>query len=516
MLSKQNVSQASMILSAFAVFGGLLGYAREGLVAYFFGPDARLDAYLAAFLIPTLLTNLLNATLPFVFINLFNRIRVRSGDEAAWGFALAWLRRLLVALAGLAGVCVLLSPYLFRILAPGFSPDQMMLARHFFLWLAPCVVCSGVYIYVTAILQAFKHFWWPACLALSINFFPILSMLLWGRTLGLNSLALGMLAGFVCQGGVIGLVLLRLKPPGSMRAAPPRIARDEWLHFILPMSLFFGLDQVNLLIARGLASFLEPGSISVMYFSTIILQLIQMIITLPVMRAVYPDVTASLAAGDETNLKNKLLIAVKLLLVVAVPVVLGIVVLHHEIIRLLFERGAFGRRYTELTAGVFLVYALALVPVGLTNVLNLVFFSHRQVWTTLRAAAASSLLGAACALLLMRRWGVVGLGLANLVATGTNLIILSRSPRVRMMRLTWTEMVRPAGRILLLGGMMAVLTWLIKESWNPEIASGAQVIIRLAVNVLISGLFYVGLGYWLKLQEVTFFIAKLRHTLALR
>jgi len=198
---------------------------------------------------------------------------------------------------------------------------------------------------------------------------------------------------------------------------------------------------------------------------------------------------------------------------VTIPLVLGIAVLNREIIQLLFERGAFGKEYTQITANVLLIYALALIPVGLTNIFNLVFFSFRKGWLPFKVSIVYGTIYILAALLLIPTLSIIGLGIANLVAVLVNCGIMMYSIHTRYFRMTWNEVYQPAIKILLLGLAMAAVTLILKQGWREGWFPNLPELFRFSANVLFSLLFYLGLGYTLRLREVTYFVGKLRNAM---
>jgi len=514
MYSKQSVSQATAILGAFAILSGLLGYLRESLVAYIFGPSAQLDAYLAAFLIPNLFINILNATVPFIFINLLNRIRIEEGETAGWAFAQNMLKYLAGILAVLTLACALLAGPLLRLVVPGFTPTTLEMAKLYFYLLAPTVVFSGLFVYATAILQAYKHFIWPAVLSLCLNLCTIVAMLLWGRRIGITSLALGVLAGNLVP-CVAALWVLRGRHMPAAGAYPERaIRREEWLHFILPVLLLFALDQLNLLVVRTLASYLQEGSISMLYFANIILQLIQMIIILPVCRAIYPEATSIAAGGDMGKLAERFLATARYFLLVTLPIVFGIWVLREEIIQVLFMRGAFQQQHVHVTATLFLFYALALLPLGLENIMLVTFLTLRRVWPLIAINTVGIAINLAASLVLIRPLQVAGLAVANLlfhtVTCGLMLGVFQRIVK-QLPRSLW---LKPLLNLLGMTLLMGSATWMIREFWLRGLIPQVSTLVFVGAEVTVSALIYMGAGFCFKNGELLFATQRIKRFLA--
>src|SRR6476469_8856192 len=100
----------------------ILGYARDSLVANFFGAGVAADAFYAAFRISNLFRRLLGeGALSASFIPVFSEYAAKHGKEKTQHFLNLMFTTLLIVLAALTLLGVVFAPQITRVIAMGFE-----------------------------------------------------------------------------------------------------------------------------------------------------------------------------------------------------------------------------------------------------------------------------------------------------------------------------------------------------------------------------------------------------------
>src|SRR2546430_3017409 len=186
---------------------------KELAVAYRFGTGDAVDAFLIAFLIPTLVINVVAGSLTAAFTPVYIEVRETQGSSAA--------RRLFrsVTTGGLGlvlvvtGVLLVLTPFTARFLAGSFSPEKLALTRWLFFLLLPVVLLNAVITTWSAVLNAEERFASAALAPVCVPLLTLGMVLLAGRTWGIYSLALGTVCGSAAQCAVLAAALVRQGMP---------------------------------------------------------------------------------------------------------------------------------------------------------------------------------------------------------------------------------------------------------------------------------------------------------------
>jgi putative peptidoglycan lipid II flippase len=193
-LKKQTISEATIIITIVTFLSKIVGYAREVLVAKYFGATAQTDSFLIAMLIPSLILGLFSSGIQTVII----REYAEKNIEDAKIFVNQVFFIFSVVLSIVSAILILFSPFLIKMVAFGFVGERLTLASNLMKFLTPfgfMVVLSGLF---TGLFQAEGQFLYPAVVGLVANMLIPLSLILFSPLMGIWSWTLGQnLFGFV-------------------------------------------------------------------------------------------------------------------------------------------------------------------------------------------------------------------------------------------------------------------------------------------------------------------------------
>ena len=128
--SKSGLIVSGLSISAITVMVNGLSFLKELTMAYKFGMNDAIDAFLMAFLIPNIITGLLASSFSAAFIPHYTQVRVNKGEKAAAELLSSTSFVVTGILLGLAlilcGTIHLFLPYL----ASGFGGEKLMETRY--------------------------------------------------------------------------------------------------------------------------------------------------------------------------------------------------------------------------------------------------------------------------------------------------------------------------------------------------------------------------------------------------
>jgi putative peptidoglycan lipid II flippase len=418
----------------------VLGFVRDMVVALVFGAGPVTDAFFVAYRIPNMLRRLLaegalsTAVIPVFTDYLVNRSR---GDRLR--MVRAVLAASLVALSATVVLGMALSPWLVRIIAPGFAaepvqgPLAVLLTRALF----PYLLLVGVAALGMGLLNAQGRFFAPALGPAVFNIGMILGVVVLHRHVEppILSLVIGVLAGGIAQ-VLVQLPDLRrvglLVGPSRELSHPalPRIAR-----LILPSVFGLAAVQVTVFVNTLLASLLPAGSISFLYYADRVMEFPLGIFGVALASASLPAMSRQAASGDFGGVARTLNFTLGLGFFVAVPATIGLVMLRTPITRVLFERGQFGPAETMATAQALFWYALGLAAFSAARITAQVFYAIGQPATAVASGFLSVAVNVVAALALMSPLAHGGLAAASSIGALVNLLSLLWLARRRFGRL---------------------------------------------------------------------------------
>ena len=259
---------ATLLLMTAIFMSRILGFVREQYIAWAFGANPTVDAYVDGFTIPEFLNYLIaGGAASITFIAIYTRFLTQKKEqEAKDTFSVIITVMTAVLIIGVI-FAEIFAPPICRVLFKGLKPPEMDLCIH----LTRIVIPSQVFFYVggvvSAVLVSRKLFLLPAFGPLLYNVFIILGGLLFSHRLGIASLAYGALAG-----SFAGPLLVNVIGAGRIGIGY-RFSFDiknqafrEWVRLSIPLMLGVSLVTVDDWILRHFASII-PGATARLNFA---------------------------------------------------------------------------------------------------------------------------------------------------------------------------------------------------------------------------------------------------------
>jgi putative peptidoglycan lipid II flippase len=185
-----------------------------------------------------------------------------------------------------------------------------------------------------------------------------------------------------------------------------------------------GVMQINLLIDWQFASFLPIGSLSYLYYADRLYQLPLSIFGVAIGTALLPSLSKlwrSNLKEQAIDLQNK---ALTFALFMNLPAAVGLIVLSHPLIALLFGHGQFSDANIAQTAPALAAYATGLPAYVAAKVFTTTFFAQNDTKTPVKVASFSILGNFILNLCLMPFFNHIGLALATSIAAYGQVIAL--------------------------------------------------------------------------------------------
>jgi putative peptidoglycan lipid II flippase len=492
---------------AFATVGGLtmvsrvLGFLRDILIAATLGTGAVADAFFVAFRFPNLFRRLFGeGAFNAAFVPLFAKRLEGDGKEAARVFAEQALAGLTFVILVLTAVAELAMPVVMYGLAPGFSasPEKFDLAVLLTRITMPYLLCMSLVALMSGVLNSMGKFVESSAVSIVLN----LTMM---AATGI-ALALGLrnepLAGVIQAWGVFaaGLLQLWLLADGlrrnglSLRLRRPRMSEDmrRLIRLGIPGVIAGGVTQINIVIGTVVAS-LQPGAVSHLYYADRVYELPLAIVGIAIGVVLLPDVARHLRAGNHAAVMDSQNRSLEFAMLLTVPAAVALAVVPGEIVRGLFERGAFTAADTPATAYALAIFALGLPSFVLIKVFSPAYFAREDTATPMRYAALSltaNTVGSVALFFLFRRMGIMphlGIALATTLGGWLNAILLWRTLARRGEFTADDRLKRALPRIATASIVMGAALWLLADALGHWLSAPGDTLVRLAALAVLTG-----------------------------
>ncbi|MBC8339850.1 MAG: murein biosynthesis integral membrane protein MurJ [Rhodospirillales bacterium] len=417
--------QSISTVGGFTLISRVLGFVRDILIAAVLGAAAGADVFFVAFKLPNLFRRLFaEGAFSMAFVPMFAGRVEAEGLRSAKIFAeaafsvLFWVLLVFVLLIQLAMPLVMLG------FAPGFigNPDKFDLAVELTRITFPYLLFISLVSLMAGVLNSLGRF--AAAAATPI----LLNLCLIGAILGFASFAPSAahaLAWGVAGAGVVQFVWLYVvcgRQGVWLKLPRPRLSPDvrDLMKRMAPVAVGAGIYQINLVIDTVIASLLPTGSISYLFYADRVNQLPLGVLGVAVGTALLPLLSRQVRGGDTAGALHSQNRALEISLLLTLPAAAALMVIADPVIRVLFERGAFGAGETAATAAALGVYAAGLPAYVLVKALAPGFFGREDTATPVKISVLCLFVNLILNLALMGPYLHVGIAAATVVSSWLN------------------------------------------------------------------------------------------------
>jgi putative peptidoglycan lipid II flippase len=452
------LAKSAGIVGAATLTSRLLGLARDQVLAYLFGAGNAMDAFNVAYRIPNLMRDLFaEGAMSAAFVPTFTRRLTLHGKESAWHVGNQLINALLVVTGTLVVLGMLFADPLTHLLAGSYAevPGKLELTVFLTRIMLPFLTLVAVAAAVMGMLNSLNRFLAPALSPAMFNVGIIASSVLLVPVMPrfglepITAIAIGaMVGGF----GQILLQLPSLYREGY-RYRPKLNPSDPGLQAILrligPGTLAGAAVQINLLVNTVLATGEGTGAVSWLSFAFRVMYLPIGIFGVSIATATLPAVSRHAAHKDLAKVTATVSGALRMMLILNIPALVGLTVLASPIVALIFERGSFSPTDTASTAAALMFYAPGLIGYSAVRIAVPCFYALGNSVTPTIVSILSVALNVVLNLILVRTMGFRGLALGTSIAALVNALILLAFLRHRLGGLE-------VGRILETGAKVTV------------------------------------------------------------
>lgn len=387
----KGVHQAALLLGLMGILTQILSLLRYKILAAKFGAGPMADIYFAAFRIPdALFTLTLFITAAASLIPVFIKEN-EKGEAQARLFLGRILMIFLIIFTPLFLFAFILTPYLTKLITPGFSAEQtaslnvltriMLLSPLFF----------GLSNITSVVVQSFQKFFIYSLSPLFYNAGIILGITVFYSYFGILGLAWGVAFGaflhFLIQ--FPSLMKLKILPKFTFNIFTADLRKTFMAGFFRTLAL--SLNQFVFIVFTGLASIFPTGSIAVFNYSNSIQSIPLAIIGVSYSLAAFPVLSRFMASGQKESFLENVSSSVRHIIFWSVPLSFFLIVLRAQIVRVVLGTGAFKWTETRLTAAMLALFSLSIAAQSLILLFSRAYYAAGKTKRPLFINSVSSI-----------------------------------------------------------------------------------------------------------------------------
>ena len=412
----------------------VLGFVRDLVFAHTFGANANTDAFFVAFKIPNFLRRLFaEGSFSVAFVPVLAEYKAkRSMDE---------LKLFVNHVAGTLGGILLLvtalgvlgSPVLVMIFAPGFIgvEGKMDLAADMLRLTFPYLLFISLTAFAGSILNTYNRFGIPAFTPVLLNL-SLIGCAIWlspHMERPIVALAWGVLLAGIVQFLFQLPFLKQLGLLPKFKFAPKDEGVRRIVKLMLPAIFGVSVTQLNLLLDTLIASFLEDGSISWLYYSDRLMEFPLGILGVGLATVILPSLSQKHATESPDGFSHTLNWALRWVLLLGVPCAVGLFMLAGPMIATLFQSEVFLPSDVAMAQRSLMAYSLGLIPFIMIKVLAPGYYARQDTKTPVKIAIIAMVSNMVFNIILVFPLAHAGLALATTLSACINAGMLFRGLR---------------------------------------------------------------------------------------
>ncbi len=408
----------SILINFLGIFNSrILGFIRDLLSASILGANIYSDIFFVAFKFPNLFRRIFAEG---AFTQSFLPSFAKSRNKPA--FAYQVFKKLFIIILILSIIVTLFSYPITNILAYGFNDEAKKIA-------APLVAINFWYLdfifivtFLASILQYKKHFATTAFSTALLNISLIAALVLSmgkSKTEIILYMSIGVIIGGASQAAAHIIVakkkhVLRYLIIGAK--SKKKADLSEFKKHFLPSVFGNSTAHISAFLDTWLATFLNAGSISYLYYANRLFQLPFALFAIAISTVIFPQITKAVSNNQQNIAKEHMKKAFWYLFYSLLTATVFVFIDSKEIVRILFQRGAFDPKDTLMTSNVLIMYIIGLIPFGLNKLFSSFLYATNRHLKAAKISAVSLFANILLSLILIYPMKVLGLALASSIS----------------------------------------------------------------------------------------------------
>lgn len=450
-----NLAKATISLMIATMLSKVLGFGRELVLASAYGTSMYSDAYLVALNIPTVIFAAIGTALSTIFIPIYYEAECQ-GDHIKLTNNILNIVTILSLLVSILGF--IFTEELVKIFAMGFKGETLHIAIVFTRILILGIVFISLSEIIKGYLNANNEFTIPGIMfGIPFNIIIIISIIISSK-INPYILPIGTLIAIMSR------VLFQIpymkkygyKYNAKVDFSDKYIKKMIWL--LGPVFIGVAVNQINAIVDRTLASTLQQGSISSLNYANKLNGFVLGLFILTIASVIYP-ILSKLSTHDNKEMFSETISkSINSVILLVLPISVGAISLAAPIVSILFERGAFDSRATNMTAISLVFYSIGMVAFGLRDILGKVFYSLQDTKTPMINGIITMILNIILNIILVKYMGHAGLAFATSISAIICIFLLFNSLKNKIGYFGQDKIIKTTIKSLIASILMGIVT----------------------------------------------------------
>lgn len=499
---RHKLVKATVLLAGLQLLTQVLGLLRQVVIAAQFGTSEVMDGYLVALAVVGLIQLWVSLPINQVLMPIFRHDLARRGEQAAWANISILFNNFSLVLILIVALGWFAAPYLVQLVGLGLAEEMKAVTTTLTQIMMISVLLMGMGTALSQILFAYERFLLPGLAGGMDNLVGIVVLLALSSTYGIYGLA----AAFVI--GDIALLMLQLPILWEKRklyVSKVNLRHPEMIEMgklSFPLLLSTGGTQLERITDRIFASLLPVGSLSALAFAHRLVGVLQDFFIDPLQQATFPHFTKLSAEEQFHTLSRQLFYYLRIVFFLTLPIAVGVMMIAEDVVRVLYQRGAFDETSVHLTSQALFFYAIGFPAQALSRILNRTYFGFKDTRTPSKLALVRIGIKIVLSWILIYPLSHRGIALAESLSQIIRIIFLFLFLPDRVKGQEGWNTVKSFARTVAAAALMATVVYFAQERMDGLVS----IPLELAALVLLGVAVYGLITYRFQGEEVQFLL----------
>jgi putative peptidoglycan lipid II flippase len=404
------------------------------VIAHHFGSGAQTDAFFVAFKIPNFFRRLFaEGAFSQAFVPVLAEYKAKCSPAEVKELVNSVSGTLTVALGSFSIFAVLFTPVLIFVFAPGYidKPDQMQLASSMLQITFPYLLLISLTAFSSSILNSYRQFTVPAVTPCLMNVVLIIATIY--LTPYFHQPAVGLAWGVLIAGIAQWVFQMPFLARIDLLPKPKFNFHHEGVKKILTLMIpaLFGVSvgQINLFVDNMVATFLQPGSVSWLWYSDRVTELPIGLVGIAIGTVILPSLSDLHSKSSSREFSATIDWGLRLVFLMGIPAGLAMMVIAEPLLVTIFDHGKMTGDDVIMAAQSLRAYSVGVIGFMLVKILAPGFYARQDTRSPVRIGIIAVLANLILIGLFVTYLKHAGIALATSLAQLLNSVLLYKGLR---------------------------------------------------------------------------------------
>ena len=409
-----NTAKITLLIMAIAVISKIFGFARDSVLAHFYGSSSISDIFITTLSMPDILFELIANSITIGFVPIATDLLDESNSQIKLNLFTSTVINIFEILALFFSILfIVFAKSIIHAVAPGFQGVNINTAIFFLRIISFAMLFKTISSVFGAYMQTNKVFVPVSMYGLIMDIVIILFIFL-SVDYGFIYLPYGVLFGVFVQ--MIFAAVCTVK--AGFRYSFCFNIRDNHLKamiiMFLPAIAATGANQIIQLVNKGIATTVMEGGVTLISNANKMGYAAENIIVLSIAAVIYPILSSFSVTNDLNGFKNELVKGLNYTFILMIPLSLSLILYSYPIIDLLFGHGKYINSVLY-TSQLMQIYCIGIIGLSAYTIMVRALYAQKMIMQSAACAIASLLINVLLCFSLAKtaNMGLMGIALAT-------------------------------------------------------------------------------------------------------